>query len=265
MEKLQIFCVTNKKIDFLKNSNYKIAWVGKEEADSSYIKCNYKKNIFYKEKYYSELTFHYWFWKNLMKLNEDCWVGFCQKRRFWINPESEFKVINKDNLNDHLLINPQKSWSNCDSVICKPIDICGAKKMKIIKRGWRTVIKNPLVLFDKNRQNIKLHFDMHHGYGNIDKAIKVMDNVDKEDFYKFINTETSYNPHIMFISKPQILNKWFTKLFDWLERCESEFDPKKLQGYDTTRLYAYLAERYLSFWFKKNTKYYENPWIFIDN
>ena len=54
-------------------------------------------------------------------------------------------------------------------------------------------------------------------------------------------------------------------LFTWLEKCEKKFGFEELVGYDTTRIYAYLAERYLSFWFKKHTNYLENPWIFIDN
>ena len=47
------------------------------------------------------------------------------------------------------------------------------------------------------------------------------------------------------------MNRWFSVLFPWLFRCENVFGFKKLKGYDTQRLYAYLAERYLSFWFNK--------------
>ena len=35
------------------------------------------------------------------------------------------------------------------------------------------------------------------------------------------------------------------------EKCENVFGFNKLEGYETTRIYAYLAERYLSYWFKK--------------
>ena len=56
----------------------------------------------------------------------------------------------------------------------------------------------------------------------------------------------------MFIARPEIIDKWFLTLFTWLERCEDIFGFEGLKGYDTQRLYAYLAERYLSFWFKKN-------------
>ena len=62
----------------------------------------------------------------------------------------------------------------------------------------------------------------------------------------------------------EIVKKWFNTLFPWLERCESVFGFDDLKGYDTTRLYAYLAERYLSFWFKKYTFFKEQPWVLID-
>ena len=47
--------------------------------------------------------------------------------------------------------------------------------------------------------------------------------------------------------------------------CEKVFGFEDLNGYDTTRLYAYLAERYASFWFKKYTNYKEQPWLFIND
>ena len=64
--------------------------------------------------------------------------------------------------------------------------------------------------------------------------------------------------------KKEVLNNWFGSLFPWLERCEKFFGFKNLKGYDTTRLYAFLAERYLSYWFKKYTNHKEQPWVFID-
>ena len=127
------------------------------------------------------------------------------------------------------------------------------------------MINDPLILFDKKRENIKLHFDMHHGYGNLDLAIEEINEIDKDEFKKFINEKNYFNPHIMFISKPYIANKWFNVLFPWLERCEKKFGFEGLKGYDTTRIYAFLAERYLSFWFKKYTKYKEENWLQLDN
>ena len=69
----------------------------------------------------------------------------------------------------------------------------------------------------------------------------------------------------MFISKSHIMNKWFEDLFAWLFECEKIFGFEVLKGYDTKRLYAYLAERYLSFWFKKYTKSLNWRWVFYEN
>ena len=116
-----------------------------------------------------------------------------------------------------------------------------------------------------NYQDLKLHFDLHHGHGNLDRAIALLDSRDGHDFNEYVKSNHKFNPHIMFIAKKKIVNKWFSTLFPWLERCENEFGFKNLKGYETTRLYAFLAERYLSFWFKKYTVYKEQPWMFIEN
>jgi hypothetical protein len=148
--------------------------------------------------------------------------------------------------------------------VCEPIKVSPAKMIKLIKRGWKNLVKNPTILFNKNKHNIKLQFDMFHGYGNLDKAIDLMKSPEKEKFREYVNNNVQFNPNIMVISKKLILDKWFTALFDWLFNCEKIFGFNNLKGYDTGRLYAYLSERYLSFWFNEyyNTK--ECPWIFFD-
>ena len=126
------------------------------------------------------------------------------------------------------------------------------------------MIRNPLIFFNENYQNIEVQFDMHHGFENLKRAINLLDQKDKKEFLNFVKTENKFNPHIMFISKKKIINEWFKTLFKWLEKCEEEFGFKDLTGYDKTRLYAYLAERFLSFWFKKYTNYKEQAWTFVD-
>ena len=81
---LKIYCVTDKPLKKLENSNLNLAGVGKNFFSDRYISSDKKININSKEKYYSELTFHYWFWKNLLENEKSEWIGFCQKRRFWI-------------------------------------------------------------------------------------------------------------------------------------------------------------------------------------
>ena len=263
-KKIKLFCVTDKPLTSLENSHLILAGVGKYNFTSQYIDTSTKINIFDKEEYYSELTFHYWYWKNLLNVENHQWIGFCQKRRFWINKNSINKDLNNNNINEHLLEDVDKSWENSNAILCEQINISGAKKIKLIKRGWRNILNEPGLLF-KKKESIKVHFDMHHGYGNLDKAIMVLDNKDKKDFSDYVNKYNSYHPHIMFIAKPELIDKWFSTLFPWLERCEEIFGFKELVGYDTKRLYAFLAERYMSFWFKKYSKFKEHPWILINN
>ena len=258
--KIKIYCVTDKVLNYFKKLPYIFAGVGNRKFPKNYLLSNNFINIHYKEKNYSELTFHYWFWKNMLKkINKDTWIGFCQKRRFWLKNCSRQSKVNINNLNKNIINFFPKEWSKYDSVISKPIFVNNMKKMKILKRGFRSLIKDPEIFFDTRKQTVKLHFDMHHGYGNLDKAINLMDSNDKNEFKNFVNTSNFFNPHLMFISKPSVANLWFSNLFPWLFRCEKEFSSGSLSGYDTTRLYAYLAERYLSFWFRKYTNFIEWP------
>ena len=264
MKNLEMYCVTDKELKFLDDSNYNIGWVGEKNSPKNYISCNKDDNIFFKEKYYSELTFQYWYWKNKLDLNEKNLIGFCQKRRYWIKKNSVNSIIDKSNIHNHLLIEPSEEWNNIESIICKPIYVNKVKKIKMLKRGLKSIIKNPSILFNESKQTLLFHFDMHHGHGNLEKAIKLVNQEDREEFFNFVNSSVSYNPHIMFIAKPDVANKWFETLFPWLLRCEEVFGFENLKGYDTQRLYAYLAERYLSFWFTKYTKSLSWPWALID-
>ena len=266
LNNLEIYCVTDKDLLYLKNLPYKLAGVGKSNFSKEYNLANTLDNIDYKEKYYSELTFHYWFWKNEMKnLENNSWIGFCQKRRFWIKKNISKNDITTYNLMNYILSESPEEWKNYNSVICDPIYVNGVNKVKLLKRGFKSLIRDPEIFFNKEKQTIKLHFDMHHGYGNLDKAINLLDDSDRDEFRNYVENQVCFNPNIMFIAKIDIANQWFEKLFPWLFRCEKIFSFENLKGYDSQRLYAYLAERYLSFWFKKYSKYIEWPYITFSN
>ena len=104
-----------------------------------------------------------------------------------------------------------------------------------------------------------------HGENNLKNAINLLDDSNKEGFSKFVNSEVSFNPHNMFICKSKdILKSYYEVLFPWLEKCENLFGFDELKGYGKTRIYGFLAERFMSYWFKKNTKYTTIPIIFYD-
>ena len=187
MQNLEIYCVTNKKLDFLEQTPFKLVGVGEDNFSEKYLKCNTRENIYYKEKYYSELTFHYWYWKNILPTETKKWVGFCQKRRFWIKSDTNEETISVKNLNKFLLNEISNELKSYDSFICSPISVSGANKIKIIKRGWKNLIKDPTIILKPNKETISLHFDMHHGYKNLEKAIDLLDDENKDDFRKYVN------------------------------------------------------------------------------
>ena len=171
MRPIKFFCVTDKKVNFLTKNNHNLCWVGKEDSPENYFKCDTGDNIYHKEKYYSELTFHYWYWKNLLnKADKNNWIGFCQKRRYFINTEKTY-LVNKSNLSNFLFDEAPIEWENYDVLICKPLNVSGVKKMKIFKRGFKNLVKDPSILFNKKKQNLYLHFDMHHGYGTLNQKL----------------------------------------------------------------------------------------------
>ena len=122
MTNLSLYCVTNKSSDFLEKLPMNLVGVGQNKFNNRYLKCDYKDNIYDKEKYYSELTFHYWYWKNLLKNEKNKWVGFCQKRRFWIKKE-EIKIDNNKEISEIILDHPQKEWEDKEAIICEPINV----------------------------------------------------------------------------------------------------------------------------------------------
>ena len=69
----------------------------------------------------------------------------------------------------------------------------------------------------------------------------------------------------MFICKSKkILKDYYSIIFSWLSKCENEFGFKNLSGYAQTRIYGFLAERFLPFWFNKYANCLEWPIIFND-
>ena len=105
---------------------------------------------------------------------------------------------------------------------------------------------------------------MWHGNGNLDKAIELLDKNDREDFRKYTRQNVSFSEGNMFVCRSKkIMNDYYNSIFPWLERCEKIFG-FNLNGYGKTRIYGFLAERYLSYWFNKYTRALSWPVIFFD-
>ena len=267
MSNLTMFCLSmdSNHLNLIKEFNYIPVGLGKDNFSKEWIKDNIGENISEKNKYYGEYTFHYWLWKNYIDRVEDGWIGFCQYRKFWGIEKKNLLPSSLEQLKPLIIKDIPKSYENFDTILGDETHINKLKIMKFLKKGAKLIIKNPSYLFNQNKRNIKFHFDLMHGYNNLNKSIELLDAEDRNDFNHFVNTKTSFNPHNMFICKSKkILKNYYSKVFPWLKRCEKEFGFEGLKGYSMTRIYGFLAERFMSYWFQKNTKYKTMPIIFYD-
>ena len=251
-----MYCISlqNSHLDKIKKLNYIPVGLGTDKFDKEWTTDNTGTNISFKNRFYGENTFHYWLWKNQLK---DCfdktWVGFCHYRRFWVKDP---KILDFTDLKMNIINKIPHEWDSYEVILGNEYFINKTKISKIIKHGKKQLLKNPLVFFSKKKMTIKVHFDMYHGFGNLDNAIEFLDTNDREDFRNFVNSEGSFNPFNMFFCKSyNLLNDYYSVLFKWLEKCEKEFGFDETKDYGQIRIYAFLAERFLSYWFKKNSKF----------
>ena len=267
MNNLKMFCLTLEPshISYIKDLNYTPVGLGNKLFPKNCLNDKSGNNISDKNKFYGEYTFHYWLWKNHLDKIDQNWIGFCQYRKFWALNFSSNNEINLENLKKKVLKDIPEQFNEYDVILGNPFFVNSQKTMKFLKKGFPLIISNPQILFNKKVRNIKFHFDLMHGRNNLDKAIDLLNYENKNEFRKFVNTEVSFNPHNMFICKSKkILTSYYNDVFPWLRNCENLFGFDGLEGYGLRRIYGFLAERFMSYWFKKNVNYKELPILFHD-
>ena len=83
---MKVYSITHKPIKNLERLGLIPVGVGLNQFPKNYIIDNTENNIAYKNENYGEITFHYWFWKNLIDQNlNNEWFGICHYRRFFVN------------------------------------------------------------------------------------------------------------------------------------------------------------------------------------
>ena len=260
MDKSKIYCLAlhNSDYDSIKNLGYLPVGLKNDNFSDEWLRDNTGQNISAKNPFYGEYTFHYWLWKNyLHKIEVDNWIGFCGYKYFW-KQEKDGKNEKKN-----VLRYVPSEWDDYEAIIADPQFVDNIKISKILKNGSLSFLFDQRTYF-KNKQNIKFHFQVFHGKNSLDKAIDLLDDENREPFRRYVNDEKSFHKWNMFIckSKEKIIN-YYTSVFQWLYKCEKIFG-FDLKGYGQKRMYGFLAERYLSYWFTKNTKFLSWPAFRLD-
>ena len=265
---LVTFCITNEKKNILNETNLKIivggSHVKNEKFPNTWLLDSNNINISSKNKNFGSLTSIYSIWKNeINKYNQDTWIGISHYRRLWLKENHE-RSISLINLNRNLLSNISEENLNFDAFIPNPQNLTGYKLIKLLKKARKNIFKDPLILFNKKKHTINLHFDMFHLYGGLTKAASVMRKNEQDKFLNYINQETEYFPFSIFILKRDKFDELCQSTFEWISNCEQIFDIKNFNSYGQIRFFDFLAERYFSFWIKNNTNYKICPFVFID-
>ena len=260
----RIYCIStfDEIIEDIKKINCIPVALGKNVFSNGWKRDNTGENISEKNLNYGELTFWYWLWKNeLNSIPNHTWVGFSQYRRHWY--KSKTKEYYNNNIYENVLQKIPQEWEGYETILGEKITTREVKLMKLLKYGKMALVKNPKSIMAKYR-NIKFNFDMMHGAGILNDAIELLDDENRNSFRNYCMNETSFNPVNMFICKSKKkINEFFSCLFTWLDNCENKFG-LNLRGYGNIRRYAFLSERFMPYWFNKNTSVLEWPIIFHD-
>ena len=261
---MKIFCVSiyNENYTFFKKNDLIPVGLGTKSFDERWINDKFANDISIKNENFGEYTFHYKLWKKLLpEFKDDKWVGFCTYRRFWVNKDSSYPR-NKEELNSSILKEVPKDWNKYDCILAEPIVLGKQKFMKLLKNNLKYFFKKPSLLI--NRCTVKDHFYLNHGSFFLDEAIKLLEINEQKKFLNYLNGH-KFNPHNLFICKnTTLLNSFYKEIFNWLFKCEEIFKKFNLDTYGKKRIYGFLAERYLPFWFKENSKTLDWPYIYFD-
>jgi len=272
MNNLKMFCLSlyDEHLENLKKINYIPVGLGTRYFSKDWMRDNNGKNISFKNPFYGEHTFHYWLWKNYLDdLPKNNWIGFCAYRRYWANNNQLChndlnKIVNNNNFKDLILRKPDKIWKDFETILVEKVPLGKIKFMKALKNGGLNNLILNFKNFFKKKTSIKFHFDIFHGFKKIDKAINLLEKKEKDDFRSFLNNNHEFSRENMFICNSKTLMKnYYKSIFKWLHNCEDIFG-FNLKNWNEIRIYGFLAERYLPYWFNKYSRCKEWPFFFFD-
>ena len=229
MVNLNIYCTTihyfnvlDKLPSYIKplglgNTNYPNHWLTEKNGE----------NISNLNKYYGETSGFYWIWKN--KLNDkdkNDWIGSCHYRKLWLNNiYNKKQKLSFKSLYSNLLNTDNEIFNDCDVIQVQP-----------------TILK---------KETLYEQFNKVHKNNVLENCINFLSSSEKENFRNHLNGNKICGLN-MFITKTSLYREYCENLFPWLKKCLNYCINNNLCTNYNTRLPAFLAERYTSYWFSQN-------------
>ena len=153
-------------------------------------------------------------------------IGFCHYRKLWLN--DLFLEKNKQSIKSLY-----SSLLNKENTLLKQKDVLQVQPI---------IFKNKNLLED---------FSKIHDTNIIYECLDFLPSEIKLNFSNHLYSNILH-PLNMFIVKKNLFNEYCKILFPWMEDCMKLFIKKNILVSYNTRLPAFLAERFTSFWFSQN-------------
>lgn len=218
---LRIYAMTHKQFEVPKDPLYQPLHVGHANAkDLGYPGDDTGENISHLNCYYSELTGHYWLWKNCKDVD---YIGTCHYRRFLINEQE--KVLTKTEY-EHLL---------------KDYDLVTTK---------RVILNN----------SYHYGFSANHNIKALDCTGEVIRDLYPEYYDAFVKLVHQNETHFgnMFVTSKQKFDQYCEWLFTIFAEVEKRIDLDTDEDAYHKRVLGFISEFLLLVWVRVNhLKVYE--------
>ena len=212
---LKIYAMTHKEFDVPSDPVYQPLHVGRANTkDLGYLGDNTGDNISHLNCYYSELTGHYWLWKNCRDVD---YIGTCHYRRYLINEQE--KVFTKQEYEK----------------ILKEYDIVSTK---------RVILNN----------SYYYGFSANHNIKALDCTGEVIRDLYPnyyECFLTLVHQNETYFGNMLVTSKI-LFDKYCTWLFSIFEEVERRMDLDTDEDVYHKRVLGYISEFLLLVWVRVN-------------
>jgi hypothetical protein len=249
----QIFVVSLKKLPYRAVPPYKLVYVGGTEPGPGELSDASQDSIAERNPGFSELTAHYWVWKNLFpSMAPDETVGFCHYRRF---PTFGLAASSWD---DVMRLDCEQKIA---AVLSSGHDVIMAEPLTYTMRSLRSCLGASAYLLRPILPGTVLtlaeHYRVGHSPSDLKTAIALLPPEHREGFAAFLNTK-ELAPYNMYIARKDLLNDYFAVLFEWLFAVEKKIDIERHNRYQR-RVFGFLAERFAPYYFTRTATPYYSP------
>jgi hypothetical protein len=255
MNPVRLYCVTHKPFTLPDMDNVHLLQVGNAQHTFANLRDNTGDNIATKNPYYSELTAHYFIWKNRPSDK----VGFCHYRRYLLPPTSS-NWLRESGFARHS--------SGFRVPEAQLLDHLHDRRESYIA-DFAPLLEKAEFLLPKASANSAGFINQYMSIHDAAPLFRVLALLAEQDdklgkvAYRFLTTAQQSHWNNMFFARWEAFDRYCQFLFPLFERLEGEIALP--QNTYQQRVYAFLSERLFNFWLAySRTKVAMVDWAIVE-